>query len=390
MANKKITELTALGAAPATNDLVPLVDISDTTDSANGTTKKMTVANLFNAPTLSDFTNANHDHTDADDGGQLTDAALSSAVGIAKGGTGQTTATAAFDALAPTTTVGDIIYHNGSDNIRLAKGTANQFLKMNDGATAPEWTNGSPFFQQSIPMEGQTGTNWQGSSSNQDGSVLIVNTSLTNELFRYERDSLTGQYLMTHNVSSTAASGFACVTVLGNYAYLFYDNNTEVGCYRYDLATLANETVMTCPTLDTSGANYSVGSYTDGTHVYVTQNKAGTVTNKWSVSGTTFSAVSTASTSGLDSAKANMYDGTSVYVAQTNSGTTFTYYKLTNNDGSAKTTLTKNLTVWSDTGGGSFLVPIDTTKMYIGRIENTYDEAAVVKGFIHLYPITKP
>ena len=33
-------------------------------------------------------------------------------LGIAKGGTGQTTATAAFDALAPTTTKGDIIVNN--------------------------------------------------------------------------------------------------------------------------------------------------------------------------------------------------------------------------------------------------------------------------------------
>lgn len=58
---------------------------------------------------------------------------------LAKGGTGQTTKTAAFDALAPTTTQGDLIYYNGTDNVRLAKGTASQVLGMNSGATAPEW-----------------------------------------------------------------------------------------------------------------------------------------------------------------------------------------------------------------------------------------------------------
>jgi hypothetical protein len=58
---------------------------------------------------------------------------------IANGGTGQTTQTAAFDALAPTTTQGDIIYYNGTDNVRLAKGTAGQALVINSGATAPEW-----------------------------------------------------------------------------------------------------------------------------------------------------------------------------------------------------------------------------------------------------------
>jgi trimeric autotransporter adhesin len=58
---------------------------------------------------------------------------------IGNGGTGQSTATAAFNALAPTTTQGDLIYHNGTNNVRLAKGTASQVLTMNAGATAPEW-----------------------------------------------------------------------------------------------------------------------------------------------------------------------------------------------------------------------------------------------------------
>ena len=42
----------ALGAAPATGDILFVSDISDTTDSASGTDKKMTVANLFTSPAL--------------------------------------------------------------------------------------------------------------------------------------------------------------------------------------------------------------------------------------------------------------------------------------------------------------------------------------------------
>lgn len=34
---------------------------------------------------------------------------------------------------------GDILYHNGTSYIRLAKGTANQVLTMNDAANAPGW-----------------------------------------------------------------------------------------------------------------------------------------------------------------------------------------------------------------------------------------------------------
>ena len=40
---------------------------------------------------------------------------------------------------SPTTTAGDIIYRGASADARLAKGTAGQVLKMNSGATAPEW-----------------------------------------------------------------------------------------------------------------------------------------------------------------------------------------------------------------------------------------------------------
>lgn len=54
---------------------------------------------------------------------------------IARGGTGQTTQTDAFDALAPTTTKGDVIAHNGTDNVRLAVG-ANGTVLTADSAVA--------------------------------------------------------------------------------------------------------------------------------------------------------------------------------------------------------------------------------------------------------------
>ena len=46
MANKKISQLDALGTAPAGTDILPITDVSDTTGSAQGTTKRVTVANL--------------------------------------------------------------------------------------------------------------------------------------------------------------------------------------------------------------------------------------------------------------------------------------------------------------------------------------------------------
>jgi len=47
MADQKLTDRTELAAAPADGDLVHVVDVSDTTDNASGTSKKITITNLI-------------------------------------------------------------------------------------------------------------------------------------------------------------------------------------------------------------------------------------------------------------------------------------------------------------------------------------------------------
>ena len=49
MADSKITALTALTAADPVNDMFPIVDVSDTTMAASGTTKKISVNNILGA-----------------------------------------------------------------------------------------------------------------------------------------------------------------------------------------------------------------------------------------------------------------------------------------------------------------------------------------------------
>jgi hypothetical protein len=63
---------------------------------------------------------------------------------LGRGGTGQTTATAAFNALSPSTTLGDLIYHDGTNDVRLAGNitTTRQVLaQTGNGAVsaAPAW-----------------------------------------------------------------------------------------------------------------------------------------------------------------------------------------------------------------------------------------------------------
>lgn len=72
----------------------------------------------------------------ASSGGTTPDISLSGAVAIAHGGTGQTTQTAGFDALSPTTTKGDLIVDDGTDAVRVAVGADGTSLTAISGDTA--------------------------------------------------------------------------------------------------------------------------------------------------------------------------------------------------------------------------------------------------------------
>ena len=95
-------------------------DVADITASANGTIlRRASNAVGFGAIDLSDGTNA-----------------VSGALAIANGGSGQTTQTAAFNALDPLTTKGDVLVHNGTDSIRLAVGPNGTIVEADSTQTA--------------------------------------------------------------------------------------------------------------------------------------------------------------------------------------------------------------------------------------------------------------
>lgn len=63
---------------------------------------------------------------------------VSGTLAIGSGGTGQTTATAAFNALSPLTTRGDLLTRDATNNVRLGVGAANSVLTAN--GTDPSWS----------------------------------------------------------------------------------------------------------------------------------------------------------------------------------------------------------------------------------------------------------
>jgi len=61
---------------------------------------------------------------------------ISGTLAIANGGTGQTTQTAAFNSLSPTSVKGDIIVFNGTNDVSLAVGSDGQFLTADSTQTS--------------------------------------------------------------------------------------------------------------------------------------------------------------------------------------------------------------------------------------------------------------
>jgi hypothetical protein len=102
-----------------------------------------------------------------------TAAGLSATLAIASGGTGQTTASAAFNALSPITTTGDLIIGNGTNSAtRLAIGANNTVLTSN-GTTA-SWVAGTSFMvYPGAGIPNSTGSAW-GTSYSTTGSGTVV------------------------------------------------------------------------------------------------------------------------------------------------------------------------------------------------------------------------
>ena len=130
-------------------------------------------------------------------------AGVTAGTGITGGGTSGTVTVTNSMATA-IDAAGDLIYGTGSDAFtRLGLGTASQYLRVNSGATAPEWatlSGGGMTLISTTTLTGSTVSLTSISGSYKELNILIqdAHCSGTNELgLRFNSDTTTANYMST-------------------------------------------------------------------------------------------------------------------------------------------------------------------------------------------------
>lgn len=181
MADKRVTDMGAPTGGPASGDKINLVDVSDTSENAAGSSRVDTIANIVTkAHGLSDgLVEVASGTMGTATAGTDYYAPGSTDVAVADGGTGASTASGArtnlgvaigtdvqaYDAhlddlAAISPAQGDIIYFDGTDWVSLAAGTSGHFLKTNGAAANPAWaaSSGQTTFDAIVASSGGTHT----------------------------------------------------------------------------------------------------------------------------------------------------------------------------------------------------------------------------------------
>jgi hypothetical protein len=146
---------------------------------------------------------------------------LAGTLEIASGGTGQSDKTSAFDALAPTTTKGDLIVNTGSDNVRLPVGT-NDYVLIADSTQT-------------------TGVRWGAVS----GTGTVTSVGITPPAFLNASSAITTSGNITLSYNGTAipiTSGGTGLTALGASLQVLRVNSAGTALEYATLATGGNVT----------------------------------------------------------------------------------------------------------------------------------------------------
>jgi hypothetical protein len=303
---------------------------------------------------------------------------LAGTLAVANGGTGQTSASAAFNALSPITTTGDLILGNGTNSAtRLAIG-ANGYLLSSDGTTA-SW--------QPAPAGGVTtfagGTTGLTPATATSGAITLAGTlavanggtgltsGTSGGILAYTATgTLASSALLAANAlmvgggagvaPSTVTTGTGVVTALGV-------NTGSAGAFVVNggaLGTPSSGTVTNLTGTASININGTVGATTANTGAFTTVSATGVITSTVTTGTAPFTVASTTQVANLNAATAgsatNATNATNVNLAAGTGATNYLTFSATatgNQPLTTNTLLTYNYTnnaLTAGISGGAF------------------------------------
>jgi hypothetical protein len=231
----------------------------------------------------------------------LTAPVINSPTGITAGDVGLGSVT--NDAQIPKsigTTQGDIIYWTAASTpVRLAKGTANQVLAMNSGATAPEWITSSVTLPTQAGHAGEylktdgAALSWDAPAGSGDMILSSIQTVTGAKTFNDTKLILAGSTSGTTVLKSAAVAGSSEVTLPSGTVTLLADNGSAASLTNFPTlnqnttGTAAKATILeTARTIGgvsfDGSANITVASATGGFAITGDLNTTGArVTKGW-------------------------------------------------------------------------------------------------------------
>jgi hypothetical protein len=170
-------------------------------------------------PTIPDFTLAGHTHANTANGGQLTDAALSAAVGVAKGGTGRTSLTLHGVLLGNNTSGVTQLAAAGLDTVLMGGGASADpsFVSLvncaNDGAHATVYSTSTHAFACAAISGGGGGTGNAGAihTTNITGTPTLACASASAGTMDVFKLTLTGNVSGSYTISGCTSGQIVAI-----------------------------------------------------------------------------------------------------------------------------------------------------------------------------------